>query len=101
MTHTLLGPGKTYQVFLTEYGNKGGLYVSSRRAGQFSVQARRTRVKGSFGYRVVVKRTDLAIKTAAFLGPVQPRGEGPLRVEAPARCGHEHRPAPVRVLAWL
>jgi len=50
----------SYQVFLTEYGESGGLYVSSRDASGFTV---RERAGGSsniaFGYRAVAKRKDI------------------------------------------
>jgi hypothetical protein len=54
-----LVPGKRYQVFLTEYGNLGGLYVSSRGERQFKVRSRRRRANGRIGYRVVAVRSDL------------------------------------------
>jgi hypothetical protein len=48
--------GTDYQVFLTEYGNKGGLYVAKRGAHSFQVRSRRRRARGRFGYRVLAKR---------------------------------------------
>jgi hypothetical protein len=48
--------GTDYQVFLTEYGNKGGLYVAKRSAHSFQVRSRRRGARGRFGYRVLAKR---------------------------------------------
>jgi hypothetical protein len=44
-----------YQVFLTEYGNMGGLYVAKRGAHSFQVRSRRRRAKGRVGYRLVAR----------------------------------------------
>jgi hypothetical protein len=54
-----LVPGRSYQVFLTEYGNLGGLYVRRRNLHSFEVRSRRPGARGVFGYRVVQMRTDL------------------------------------------
>lgn len=54
-----LVPGRSYQVFLTEYGDLGGLYVSSRRLHAFDVRSRRSGANGVFGWRVVVVRLNL------------------------------------------
>jgi hypothetical protein len=54
-----LAPGRSYQVFLTEYGDLGGLYVSSRRLHAFDVRSRRSGAGGVFGWRVVVIRPNL------------------------------------------
>jgi hypothetical protein len=54
-----LVPGRRYQVFLTEYGNHGGLYVPARGQRQFKVRSRRRRARGRFGYRIVALRSDL------------------------------------------
>jgi hypothetical protein len=48
--------GKGYQIFLTEYGNMGGLYVAKRSEHSFQVRARRRGARGRFGYRVLTKR---------------------------------------------
>jgi hypothetical protein len=55
----VLVPSKHYQVFLTEYGDRGGLYVSARNLHSFVVRSRRAGANGPFGYRVVSIRTDL------------------------------------------
>jgi hypothetical protein len=52
--------GNDYQVFLTEYGNKGGLYVAKRGAQSFQVRSRRRGARGRFGYRVLAKRPGVA-----------------------------------------
>jgi hypothetical protein len=44
-----------YQVFLTEYGNLGGLYVAKRGAHSFQVRSRRRRAGGRVGYRLVAR----------------------------------------------
>jgi hypothetical protein len=54
-----LVPLAKYQVFLTEYGNLGGLYVSKRTQHSFNVRSRRATARGTFGYRVLVMRDDL------------------------------------------
>ncbi len=48
-----------YQIFLTEYGDSGGLYVSSRGSASFTVVARSGGSTGSFGYRIVARRKDV------------------------------------------
>jgi hypothetical protein len=55
----LLVTGKRYQVFLTEYGNSGGLFVTARGEHAFKVRSRRPRSNGRFGYRIVAVRSDL------------------------------------------
>ena len=53
--------GDNYQVFLTAYGDLGTLYVADRRPHRFEVRSDKgTDVAGSFGYRVVGRRRDLA-----------------------------------------
>jgi hypothetical protein len=52
-------PGRGYQVFLTEYGNLGGLYVKRRSLHSFEVRSRRPGARGVFGWRVVVIRPTL------------------------------------------
>jgi hypothetical protein len=54
-----LVPSSSYQVFLTEYGDLGGLYISSRRLHAFDVRSRRSGANGLFGWRVVVVRPGL------------------------------------------
>jgi hypothetical protein len=48
-----------YQIFLTEYGDFGGLYVSSRGPSSFTVVSRAGAASGSFGYRIVARRKDV------------------------------------------
>jgi hypothetical protein len=55
----VLVPGKRYQVFLTELGDLGGLYVSRRGLHEFVVRSRRDGARGRFAYRVVALRADL------------------------------------------
>ena len=52
--------GDNYQVFLTEYADFGGLFVADRRPHAFEVRARAAQANGSFGYRVVSRRKDIA-----------------------------------------
>jgi hypothetical protein len=47
--------GGKYQVFLTEYGNLGGLYVAKRGAHSFQIRSRRRRANGRVGYRLVAR----------------------------------------------
>jgi hypothetical protein len=57
---------RDYQIFLTEYGNLGGVYIAKRSAHGFVVKARRgRRARGRVGYRVVAKRADAAAARAA------------------------------------
>jgi len=46
------------QIFLTEYGDCGGLYVAGRSDRSFTVVSR-TGASGRFGYRIVAKRKDV------------------------------------------
>jgi hypothetical protein len=56
---------REYQIFLTEYGNLGGVYVAKRGAHGFTARARRgRRARGRVGYRVVAKRADAAASAA-------------------------------------
>ena len=55
----LLVPGKGYQVFLTEYGDLGGLFVKRRNLHSFEVRSRRAGARGLFAFRVVQTRADL------------------------------------------
>jgi hypothetical protein len=55
----VLVPGRHYEVFLTEYGDYGGLYVKERKLHAFVVRSRRAGANGAFGYRIVAVRTDL------------------------------------------
>ena len=50
----------TYQVFLTEYADSGGLFVANRGQTSFEVRARGLpTADGTFGYRVVARRKDI------------------------------------------
>ena len=48
-----------YHIFLTEYGDSGGLYVANQSSSSFEVRARTAAASGAFGYRVVAKRKDI------------------------------------------
>jgi len=48
-----------YHVFLTEYGDSGGLYVANLAVTGFEVRARAAAANGAFGYRVVARRKDI------------------------------------------
>ncbi len=49
-----------YQVFLTEYGDSGGLFVANRGQASFEVRARGSaNASGTVGYRVVARRKDI------------------------------------------
>ncbi len=54
-----LVPGRNYQVFLTEYGNLGGLFIKKRNLHSFDVRSRRPGARGVFAFRVVALRADL------------------------------------------
>jgi hypothetical protein len=69
--------GDDYFVFLTESGDNGGLYVSQRGPHSFEVRARKDGAAGSFDYRVVAKRKDIA-------GPRLERVDIPAAPQRPA-----------------
>jgi hypothetical protein len=52
--------GDKYHVFVTEYEDQGGLFVTSVGARGFEVRARTAGASGAFSYRVVAKRRDIA-----------------------------------------
>jgi hypothetical protein len=52
--------GDKYHVFLTEYEDQGGLFVTNVNARGFDVRARTVGASGTFSYRVVAKRKDIA-----------------------------------------
>jgi hypothetical protein len=77
--------GGAYQVFLTEYKNTGGLWVSGRSKGSFRVRARRRKAKGQFGYRIVARRGDIQVSRRKVArerrSPAAPREIEPLPAE--------------------
>jgi len=59
--------GTNYHVFLTEYGDLGGLYIESILEKQFTVRSRVGTPSGVFGYRILAHRKDV---TGQRLEPV-------------------------------
>lgn len=57
--------GRSYQIFLTEYGNLGGLYVARRSAHSFQVRSRKRGAKGKFGYRIVARNVAVPVTRGA------------------------------------
>jgi hypothetical protein len=52
---------ENYHVFLTEYEDNNALYVSNRATKGFNVRAKSSKTaRGTFSYRVVAKRKDIA-----------------------------------------
>jgi hypothetical protein len=49
-----------YHVFITEYEDNNALYVAERTSAGFFVRARKSKANGTFSYRVVAKRRDVA-----------------------------------------
>ena len=49
-----------YHVFLTEYSDLGGLYVANQTATGFEVRSRTATAAGTFSYRVMARRKDVA-----------------------------------------
>ena len=50
-----------YHVFLTEYEDHNGLYVTGRTSAGFAVRAKTSpNASGTFSYRIVAKRKDIA-----------------------------------------
>jgi hypothetical protein len=52
--------GDGYHVFITEYGDNNALYVAERTGASFLVRAKAANANGTFSYRVVAKRKDIA-----------------------------------------
>jgi hypothetical protein len=48
-----------YDVYLTEYDDSHGLYVTNRTPAGFEVRTKEGRASGTFAYRVVAKRRDV------------------------------------------
>jgi hypothetical protein len=51
-----------YHVFITEYDDHHGLYVTKRSSAGFEVRAKDGTATGTFGYRVLAKRKDIMAK---------------------------------------
>lgn len=51
-----------YHVFITEYDDHHGLYVTKRSSTGFEVRAKDGTATGTFGYRVLAKRKDIVAK---------------------------------------
>lgn len=49
-----------YHVFITEYDGNNALYVTTRTGTGFVVRAKESKANGTFSYRVVAKRKDIA-----------------------------------------
>ena len=69
--------GGAYQVFLTEYGDLGTLFVAGRTPTSFAVRSR-TGASGGFGYRVVATRKGMAGKRLEKLTPPRKLDAGEL-----------------------
>ena len=50
----------SYHVFITEYEDNNALYVAERTSTGFKVRAKASTANGTFSYRVVAKRKDIA-----------------------------------------
>ena len=73
--------GEGYHVFITEYEGNNALYVTQRTSAGFVVRATAQTATGTFSYRVVAKRKDIA---APRFEEVQVSGEGPRAHARPA-----------------
>jgi hypothetical protein len=75
-----------YHVFVTEYGDNNGLYVTDRTATGFTVRSKTPSAGSEFGYRIVAKRGD--IETPRFASePMEDKTVGDYEgvpAEAPA-----------------
>ncbi len=69
--------GRSYQIFLTEYGNLGGLYVARRNAHSFQVRSRKPGAKGKFGYRIVARNVAVPVTRGARVAKLAAVGELP------------------------
>jgi hypothetical protein len=47
-----------YHLFLTEYGDMGGLFIAKKDSASFEVRSHFTSAMGEFSYRIVAKRKD-------------------------------------------
>jgi hypothetical protein len=65
--------GDAYHVFITEYGDHNALYVAERSGTGFLVRAKASRANGTFSYRVVAKRKDIAAPRFAKVEPPSDR----------------------------
>jgi len=73
-----------YHIFITEYGDNNGLYVSGRSAGGFEVRAKDSpTASGTFSYRIVAKRKDVPQQRLARVEI--PPGQKPDHIEPPAK----------------
>ncbi len=73
--------GEGYHVFITEYEGNNALYVTQRTSAGFVVRTTAQTATGTFSYRVVAKRKDIA---APRFEEVQVSGEGPRAHARPA-----------------
>ena len=74
-----------YHVFLTEYEDNSGLFVTGRTAKGVTVRAKgNAAASGSFSYRIVAKRKDIDVPRLAKTAlPVQPKLLPPTTPDAP------------------
>ncbi len=73
-----------YHVFLTTYGESGGLFVAGRSAGGFTVTERNKGTSSlTFSYRIVAKRKDLKVGRLAKFEPPKIRLPKPEEMPPP------------------
>ena len=78
-----------YHVFLTEYDDNSGLYVTGRTSTGFGVRAKTSpTANGTFSYRVVAKRKDIVAPRFDQVTLPQPRSAG----RAARRVGADRNP---------
>ena len=74
-----------YQVFLTEYDDHRGLYVTDRTPCGFRVRAKTGEASGTFSWRLVAKRRDIAgERFATVTAPPEPQLPAPPKSEPAA-----------------
>ncbi|HMD49791.1 MAG TPA: hypothetical protein VKG79_11860 [Bryobacteraceae bacterium] len=71
-----------YHVFITEYEDNNALYVAERTSAGFLVRAKASKANGTFSYRVVAKRRDIAAPRFDKV-QLQSDREGPARAFTP------------------
>jgi hypothetical protein len=84
--------GSKYQVFLTEYDDHHALYVTERTACGFRVRSKSGAPSGTFGWRLVARRRDIAgERFATVTAPPEPKLPAP-PVSMPAASDTPARP---------
>jgi hypothetical protein len=83
--------GDRYHVFITEYDDSNGLYVTNRTSRGFEVRSKTPTASGEFSYRVVARRKD--VTAVRFEKVASPLEKSEYEVAMPReRAGYESTP---------